>query len=190
MKHRRPASPKGSISCLVNSHLKSLLQMYRDGTQLFPGGGIQMRSGCFSTSVKTNLTCCGSLPAQGMSRTLLANANGPSPQRSRRYPYGFPWLPQQGKGATDSVTINAAALLVLALAAVTQKNTALVLPTSEERGEAHFGEPCSWWQTAEVKHLAELGAIRGALYTCELAHKWSQGTVDKPGSMGFMAQKQ
>ena len=34
--------------------------------------------------------------------------------------------------------------------------------TSEERGDAHFGEPCSWWQTAEVKHLAKLGATRGA----------------------------
>ena len=121
-----------------------------------------------------------------MSRTLFANANGPSPQRNRRYPDGFPWLPQQGKRATDSVTINAAALLVLAFAAMTQKNTALVLTTSKERGEAHFGEPCSWWQTAEVKHIANL-ANRGALYMCELAHKWSQGNVVKPGSLGFMA---
>ena len=100
------------------------------------------------------------LPTQGMSRTHFANANGPSPQRSRRHPCGFPWLPEQGKRATDSVTINAAALLVLAFAAMTQKNTALVLTTSEERGEGHFGEPCSWWQTAEVKHLAKLGANR------------------------------
>ena len=127
------------------------------------------------------------LPTQGMSRTLFANANGPSPQRSRRYPYGFPWLPQQGKRATDAVTIHAATLLVLAFAAMTQKGTALVLTTSEERGEAHFGEPCSWWQTAEVRYLAKLGATRGAFYTCELAHKWSQGAIDKPGSLGFMA---
>ena len=101
------------------------------------------------------------LPTQGMPRTLFANANGPSPQRSRRYPYGFPWLPQQGKRATNAVTIHAATLLVLAFAAMTQKGTALVLTTSEERGEAHFGEPCSWWQTAEVRYLAKLAATRG-----------------------------
>ena len=79
------------------------------------------------------------LPTQGMSRTLFANTDSPSPQRSGMYPKGFPWLPQQGKRATDSVTINAATLLVLALAAMTPKNTALVLVTSEERGGAHFG---------------------------------------------------
>ena len=61
------------------------------------------------------------LPTQGMSRTLFANTDSPSPQRSRMYPKGFPWLPQQGKRAKDSVTINAGTLLVLALAAMTPK---------------------------------------------------------------------
>ena len=116
-----------------------------------------------------------------MSRTLFANANGLAPQRSHMCPYGFPWLPQQGKRATDAVTINAAILLVLAFAAMTQKNTA-VLTTSEEHDEVHFGEPCSWWQTAEVKHSAKLGATTGASCTCESARRWSQGNIDKPGS--------
>ena len=144
------------------------------------------RNRCSSTSVKDNLTWCGSLFLHKGSRLLFANASGPSPQRSRMYPYGFPWLPQQGKRATDSVTINAAILLMLAFAAMTQKSTPLLLTTSEERGEAHFGEPCSWWQTVEVKILAKLGATKGALYTCELARRWSQVNIDKPGSLGFM----
>ena len=73
-------------------------------------------------------------------------------------------VPQQGKRATDSVTH-------------IQRHPwcwhAHLTVTSEERGDAHFGEPCSWWQTAEVKHLAKLGATRGAQHTCELAHRWS-----------------
>ena len=42
-------------------------------------------------------------------------------------------------------------------------------------------------RTSKVKHLVKLGADRRAFYTCELAHKWSQSNVDKPGSCGFMA---
>ena len=46
------------------------------------------------------------LPTQGMSRTLFANTNGPSPQRSRRYPFGFPWLLSlQQRGGSPGVCI-------------------------------------------------------------------------------------
>ena len=38
------------------------------------------------------------------------------------------------------------------------------------------GEPCSWWQTAEVKHFAKQGGTKGAF------HKSSKGNIDKPGS--------
>ena len=59
-------------------------------------------------------------------------------------------------------------LLTLSFAAMTQTNTGLVLFAPEERGKAHFGEPCSWWQTEDVQHLAELGASRGAFFSTTL----------------------
>ena len=100
-------------------------------------------------------------------------------------PYGFPWLTQQGKRAAVAVTVNAAILFVLAFEAMTQKGTGMVLTTSEERGEAQRGEPRSWWQAAETKHLATMGATRSA-YTCGLAQRWRQGRTTSPGPMGIM----
>ena len=37
------------------------------------------------------------LPTEGMSRALFANAQGPAPLRNKQYPYGFPWLSQHAK---------------------------------------------------------------------------------------------
>ena len=68
-----------------------------------------------------------------------------------------------------------------------QNSTGLVLFAAEERGKAHFGEPCSWWQTEDLHLLAELGATRGAFFTCELDQKWTKQRCDKPGSFGFVA---
>ena len=127
------------------------------------------------------------MPTKGMARSLFSNKEGPAPQRSRLYPYGFPWLTRQGKRATDAVTVHAAVLFVLAFAAMTQKNTGMVLTTSEERGEAQRGEPCSWWQAAETKYLAKMGANRSAVFTCGLAQKWRQGRTTKPDPIGIMA---
>ena len=126
------------------------------------------------------------LPAKGMSRALFANDQGPSPLRSKLYPYGFPWLSQHTKRVNDAVTIEASFLMVLAFAAILQDNTGMVLFAAEERGKAHFGEPCSWWQSKEVRHLSDLGAIRGAYYTCELVQKWTGKSIARPGSMGVM----
>ena len=126
------------------------------------------------------------LPAKGTSRALFANKQGPAPLRNKRYPYGFPWLSQHAKRVNDSITVDTAFLLTLSFAAMTQNNTGPVLFASEERGQAHFGEPCSWCQTEDVQHLAELGANRGALYSCELVHKWTEQRSVKAGSLGFM----
>ena len=124
-------------------------------------------------------------PTKGMARSLFTDAEGPAPQRHRLYPYGFPWLTQQGKRAAVAVTVTAATLFVLAFEAMTQKGTGMVLTTSEERGEAQRGEPRSWWQAAETKHLATMGATRSA-YTCGLAQRWRQGRTTSPGPMGIM----
>ena len=140
--------------------------MCQNGTRTKHTSGHEKRNGCSSTSVKDNLTWCGSLfPHKAC------------PGHS---------LPTPGTRATDSVTINAAVLLVLAFAALTNKSRALVLTASEERGEAHFGEPCSWCPTSKVKHLAKPSATKGAFYTCELARRWCQGNADKPGSLGVL----
>ena len=96
-----------------------------------------------------------------MSRALFANTQGPA----------FHWLSQHAKRVNDSVTVDTAVLLTLLFAAMTQNNTGLVLFTSEERGNAHFGESCSWWQTEDVQHLAELGANISAFHTCEQVQK-------------------
>ena len=128
-----------------------------------------------------------SLPAKGMARPLFANKQGPSPLRGKMYPYGFPWLSQQAKRVNDAVTTEAAFLLALALAAVTQNNTGMVLFAAEERGKAHFGEPCSWWQTEDVRLLAHLGATRGAFYSCEIVKHWTGKSCLKPGSLGVMS---
>ena len=74
----------------------------------------------------------------------------------------------------------------LAFAAMTQKGTGMVLTTSEERGDAHRGEPCSWWQAAETKHLATMGATRSTVYTCGLAQKWRLGKTIRPGPVSIM----
>ena len=107
--------------------------------------------------------------------------------RNKRYPSGFPWLSQHTKRVNDAVTVETAFLIALAFAAMAQNSTGLVLFAAEERGKAHFGEPCSWWQTEILHHLAELGATRGAFFTCELDQKWTKQRCDKPGSFGFMA---
>ena len=127
-----------------------------------------------------------SLPSKGMSRTMFANKLGPSPLRSKGYPYGYPWLSQHTKRVNDAVTIEAAFMLALALATLVQNHTALALFAAEERGKAFYGEPCSWWQTEEVRLMSELGAARGALYSCEVVQKWTKQVRDKPGSLGFM----
>ena len=126
------------------------------------------------------------MPTKGYGKVSFHNAEGPAPQRNWLYPHGVPWLAQQGKRAADAVTVNAAIVFVLAFAAMTQKGTGMVLTTSEERGDAHRGEPCSWWQAAETKHLATLGATRSAVYTCGLAQKWRLGKTTRPGPVGIM----
>ena len=133
---------------------------------------------------------CVTLPVHGMSRALFANSSGPSPLRSRRYPYGFPWLTAQCKRAVDAITIQAATLMVYAFATMTQRSTGLLLFASEERGEAHFGEPCSWWQSTELQLMSNLGAHRGAFYTCEIAKKWGVTNLSKAGSMGVLSNFQ
>ena len=122
-----------------------------------------------------------------MSRALFANSSGPSPLRSRRYPYNFPWLTAQCKRAVDAITIQAATLMVYAFATMTQRRTGLLLFASEECGEAHFGEPCSWWQSAELQLMSNLGIHRGAFYTCEIAKKWRVTHLSKAGSMGVLS---
>ena len=90
------------------------------------------------------------------------------------------------KRVNDAVTTETAFLLVLALATLTQNNTGLVMFASKERGEAHFGEPCWWWQTEDVRLFAELGASRGAFYSCELVKRWTNKSCVRPGCMGVM----
>ena len=61
------------------------------------------------------------LPSKGMSRTLFANKLGPSPLRSKSYPYGCPCLSQHSKRVNDAVSIEAAFMLALALATLDAK---------------------------------------------------------------------
>ena len=110
------------------------------------------------------------LPSKGMSRTMFANKLGPSPLRSKSYPYGYPWLSQQTTRVNDAVTIEAAFMLAFALATLVQNHTALALFAAEERGKAFYGEPCSWWQTEEVRLMSELGDT-GAL---SILARWSR----------------
>ena len=77
--------------------------------------------------------------AKGMSRVSFANTQGPSPLHSKRYWYGFPWLSLLSKRVNDAVIVEAAALLVLSFAAMTQNNTDLVVFAPEVRGKPHFG---------------------------------------------------
>ena len=130
---------------------------------------------------------CVTLRVHGMSRALFANSSGPSPLRSRRYPYGFPWLTAHSKRAVDEITIQAATLMVYAFATMTRRSTGLLLFASEERGEAHFGEPCSWWQSSELQLVSRLGAHRVAFYTCDIAKRWGVTQLDKAGSMGVLS---
>ena len=124
------------------------------------------------------------LPSKGMSRKMFANKLGPSPLRSKSYPYGNPWLSQHTKRVNDAVTIEAAFMLALALATLAQDHTALALFAAEERGKAFYGR--SWWQTEEVRLVSELGATRGALYSCEVVQRWTKQVRDKPGSLDIM----
>ena len=109
----------------------------------------------------------------------------PEHGQGKSYPCGYPWLSQHTKRVNDAVTIEAAFMLALALATLTQNNTALALLVAEG-GKAFYGEPCSWWQTEEVRLMSEVGATRSALSSCELVKKWTKQNRDKPGSMGIM----
>ena len=98
-------------------------------------------------------------PPKGWPDLCLQTNKGPSPPWSKMYPYGFPCLSQHTKRVNDAVTTEIAFPPVLAFATVTQKNTLLVLFGSDERGKAHFGEPCSWWQTEDEGLLAVLEGL-------------------------------
>ena len=122
-----------------------------------------------ATALSLNMVKQWSAPAQEILFAIqFANRLGPSPLRSKSYPYGYPWLSQHTKRVNDAVTIEAAFMLALALATLGQNHTALALFAAEERGKAFYGEPCSRWQKEEVRLMSELGATRGALYSCEV----------------------
>ena len=57
----------------------------------------------------------------------------------------------------------------------------------EERGDAHHGEPCSRWQTSEVRVLDQLGGKRGAFHSCEFTEIYGGQALDEPAPIGFMA---
>ena len=64
---------------------------------------------------------------------------------SKRCPYVFPWLSTYDRRQVNKTSIDAARLLLRALATMTQCNTDFVRFALEERCEAYFGEPCSCW---------------------------------------------
>ena len=126
-------------------------------------------------------------PGQRDGQTSVCKQTGTISAQRKNVSVRIPWLPQQAKRVNDAVTTEAAFLLALALAAVTQNNTGMVFFAAEERGKAHFGEPCSWWQTEDVRLLAHLGATRGAFYSCEIVKHWTGKSCLKPGSLGVMS---
>ena len=84
---------------------------------------------------------------------LSRTKKGPTPTRGKRYFYGVPWLSKYDRREEDKVYIDAACFLVIARARMIQCNTGFVLCALEERGGAHFGEPCSWWEAAEKRDV-------------------------------------
>ena len=75
-----------------------------------------------------------------------------------------------------AVTIQAATCLVYAFATMTRRSRGLSLFASEERGDAHFGESCSWWQSSELQPMSRLGA-----------HRVCVTRLRKAGSMGVLS---
>ena len=101
--------------------------------------------------------------------------------------YGFPWLTAQSKRAVDEITIQAATLngvclrdndsaqyRALALCVRGARRSALrrdVLLVAIIRGATHV----------------QLGAHRGAFYTCEIAKRWGVSHLNKAGSLGVLS---
>ena len=78
-------------------------------------------------------------------------------------------------------------VFMFVLVTVTQCNRGLVILAREERGEAHCREPCSRWQAEEMRYPTQLGATRGALYTCETAMQRSQHFLEKGTTLGLLS---
>ena len=79
-----------------------------------------------------------------MAGALFSNKKGPAPERSRRFPYGFPWSQQTTR--TDQTIVEAAFLFTAAFASMTQSDVNITVLALEEHGDALMGEPFSWWQ--------------------------------------------
>ena len=138
---------------------KSQAPQFKEGTELLAGTAVNLEEIDVSlwqldkvrkwTQAAKNLLfqiqqgnfdlVCVTLPVHGLSRALFANSSGPSPLRSRRYLYGFPWLTAQSKRAVDAITIQAATLMVYAFATMTRRSTGLLLFASEERAKRTSG---------------------------------------------------
>ena len=73
----------------------------------------------------------------------------------------------------------------MAFAAVTQKNTGMVLTTSEERGEANAVSHAHGGKQPKPSTL-QRWVQPGSQYTCGLAEKWKQGHTTRQGPMGIM----
>ena len=123
---------------------------------------------------------CVTLPVHGMSRALFANSSGPSPT-------GFLGSRHKANALLMRSPFRQRLSMVYAFATMTRRSTGLLLFASEERGEAHFGEPCSWWQSSELQLMSSLGAHRGAFYTCEIAKRWGVSHLNKAGSLGVLS---
>ena len=118
---------------------------------------------------------CVTLPAHGMSRALFANSSGPTPLRSRIYPYGFPWA-----HCTKQSNHLPQRLLVHAFA--TNLHRALLFAAKRTwESRAPGGN------SSELQLMSRLGAHREAFYTCEIAKKWCGTQLNKAGSMGVLS---
>ena len=113
----------------------------------------------------------GQLPSKGIARALYANGNGPKPQRSFDFPFGFPWASKQHMLETDRVSREAGYLFTLAFACMKVEQSEFILVAPEDRGATVRGDPAPWWQFTESEALTNMGCRRIATYMCKVNHQ-------------------
>ena len=84
----------------------------------------------------------------------------------------------------SALLIQAATCLVYAFATMTRRSTGLLLFASEVRGEAHFGEPCSWWQSSELQLMSKLGSSQRGILHMRDCQEMGSHTIEQSGVHG------
>ena len=112
-------------------------------------------------------------PCETFSRARCNN-NGPPPLRSKRYPWGFPWLQGQDKKKVDEGNFFIRKSIE-AIQVVRQVGSFYLLEHPEDLGKHRTGKlakrnsfPASIWQLDGILAFANDGDFYGALFQCYL----------------------